>query len=323
MFDVTAVGDMLIDFTPCGKSENGNALFERNPGGATANVLVAISRLGGKTAFIGKVGKDSFGYFLKDVLEENKVDTTGMILTTEANTTLAFVHLDDKGDRSFSFYRDPGAETLLTKEEIWFEAIQGSKIFYYSSVSMSHNPARESIFEAIRFAKRNNKLISHDVNLRPLLWDGLEEAKEVILKGLPYVDILKVSEEELEFLTGTTNIQKGSEFFINNYDTSMVLVTLGPGGCYYSTSKFNGHVPAYKVNAVDTTGAGDAFMGAVLYKITGMGEGVNELSDVDLKTIADFACAAGSLTTQKRGAIPAMPTLKEVGECINLGSHLL
>jgi fructokinase len=323
MFDVAAVGEALIDFTPCGKTENGNAVFERNPGGATANVMVAVSQLGGRAAFIGKVGNDIFGRFLKDVLEEYKVNTTGLILSEEAKTTLAFVQLDENGDRSFSFYRNPGADMLLKKEEIWLEAVENSRVYYFSSICLTHNPSRESVFEAAKHARKHKKIIAHDVNLRPLLWSNLEEAKKVILEGLHYVDILKVSEEELEFLIGTSDLERDTKFLIENYGISMVFVTMGPKGCYYSTGDFSGSVPAYKVKVIDTTGAGDAFMGAAIYKILGMGNSIREFSKEDLKTIADFACAAGSLATQKRGAIPAMPLSEEVEACIKSGSHII
>lgn len=322
MFNVVAIGDILIDFTPCGKSESGNVIFERNPGGATANTLVAMSNLGDNTAFIGKVGKDSFGTFLREVLEEHGVDTTGLVETAQSNTTLAFVHLDKQGDRSFSFYRDPGADMMLTKEEIRFKAIENCEMFYFSSIVLSKNPAREALFEGLRFAKKNCKLISHDVNLRPLLWNNLDEAKQVILEGLAYVDILKVSDEELQFLTDTEDKVQGAKFFINNYGISVVFVTSGPKGCHYFTEKINGSVPAYKVNTVDTTGAGDAFMGAALHKILKIGKEISNLTQSDLKMIADFACAAGSFATQKRGAIPAMPSLEEIEALMELNIRL-
>lgn len=313
---VTALGELLIDFTPMGQSQQGEALFERNPGGAPANVLAVVSKLGLSSAFIGKVGQDAFGEFLRDVLVQQNIDTQGLILTDEANTTLAFVHLDEKGDRSFSFYRNPGADMLLKDSDVDEEILNNSAIFHFGSVSMTKEPARSATLKTAEKAKAMGKTISYDPNLRPPLWDSLDEAKEIMSKGLPYADILKISEEELEFLTGDKDPETGSRLLYDKYKTPVILVTLGPDGCFYRSGEITGSSPAFDVTVVDTTGAGDAFLGGFLYKFIKSGKRVTELDQGELSEAVKFANAMGSLTTAKRGAIPAIPTMDEVSKLL-------
>ena len=312
MFDVVALGELLIDFTPNGVSDAGNELYEKNPGGAPANVLAAVSKLGKSTAFLGMVGNDSFGRFLRKVLEDQKIDTTGLAFSNDTNTTLAFVHLDVSGNRSFSFYRNPGADMMLRESDINFDIIKNAKVFHFGSISMTNEPVRSSTLAALKYAKENDLLVSYDPNLRPALWKSLDEAKENILIGMKYADILKISEEELEFITGMTDFEKGAEI-IHKFGVSVVFITLGPKGCFYSYKGGTGKLDTYNVKVLDTTGAGDAFFGGILYKFCGMPiVEIQSMKKADFEKIVDFANATGALTTTKRGAIPAMPSLEEV-----------
>jgi len=312
MLDLAAIGELLIDFTPSGKSDQGNPLFECNPGGAPANVLAAITRLGGTGAFIGKVGSDTFGSFLSDTLKNNGIDDKGLMFDTKVNTTLAFVHLSETGDRSFSFYRDPGADMMLSFEDVDKDIIKNAKAFHFGSVSMTHEPSRTATLESASCARAMGKTISYDPNLRPALWNSLEEAKEVILKGMEFADILKISEEELTFLTGETDLEKGADRLADLYNGRILLVTLGPDGCFFGMDGRYDRLPTYDVKTIDTTGAGDAFLGGFLFKIRPYFGRLQELTFEELHDAVDFANAVGSLATTRKGAIPAMPRLEEV-----------
>lgn len=316
MFDITAIGEVLIDFTPAGVSGQGNSLFERNAGGAPANVLVSATRLGLKTAFIGKAGNDAFGLYLKEVLTKEGIDTSAMILSEDHNTTLAFVHLSEGGDRSFSFYRNPGADMMLTEKDIDFDLIKNSKIFHFGSVSLTDEPCRSAVQTAVKFAKGNGITISYDPNLRKLLWPDMTTAHRIILEGVQYADILKISEEELEFLTGTEDCEEGTALIYDKYSTKLIVVTLGEKGCYYRKSSCSGFIEGFKVKAIDTTGAGDAYLGALLYKYSTLGVALCELSRAQLIELLTFANAAGAATTTKRGAIPAIPIESQIIEII-------
>ncbi|TWE01030.1 fructokinase [Neobacillus bataviensis] len=312
MYDITALGELLIDFTPSGSQENGRVLFEQNPGGAPANVLAALSKLQKKTAFIGKVGKDQFGFFLKNILDQINVDTSGLVFSENANTTLAFVHLDDEGDRTFSFYRNPGADTTLTIEDIDFELIKNSKIFHFGSLSMTHNPAAETTLAAVTFAKENEVLISFDPNLRESLWDSLDRAKEMMYKGLQSSDVVKISEEELIFLTGVSDLEEGTQILSDKYRVPLMFVTLGGNGSFFRLREKTGYIPGFVVDVQDTTGAGDGFLGGVLYKILEKKCMIDSLTYEDLIEIGSFANAIGALATTKKGAIGSMPALNEI-----------
>lgn len=316
MFDVSALGELLIDFTPAGNSAAGNTLFERNPGGAPANVLTAVTRLGGKGAFIGMVGDDQFGYYLKKVLEDNNIEDIGLKFSKEANTTLAFVHLDGKGDRSFSFYRKPGADTTLSLDDLDFDIIKQSRIFHFGSLSLTDEPSRSTTVKAVEFAKKAGRIISYDPNWRPPLWRSEEAAKEGMLLCMEFADVLKLSELELEFLTGEKNLEIGSKM-LANIGIKLVVVTLGPDGCYYRYSDCTGHLNTYDVTVADTTGAGDAFLGGLLYRISRREAGLDDIDKRELSNILDFANAVGALCASRRGAIPAMPALEEVQNCMN------
>ncbi|MCM3727392.1 carbohydrate kinase [Neobacillus cucumis] len=311
MYDITALGEVLIDFTPSGFSENGGTLFEQNPGGAPANVLAVLSKFQKRTRFIGKVGNDRFGIFLRNTLEQIHVDTAGVVISEHTNTTLAFVHLDHTGDRTFSFYRDPGADTTLEIDEVNFDTIKNSRIFHFGSLSLTHNPSAETTLAAASFAKENGVLISFDPNLRESLWGNLDYAKEMMFKGLQLSDVVKISEEELVFLTGVSDLEKGSKIICDHYQVPLLFITLGGNGCFFRHGENTGIVPGYTVNVQDTTGAGDGFLGGVLYKVLEKNGKIDNLSKEELTEIASFANAVGALATTKRGAILSMPTLNE------------
>lgn len=318
MIDVTALGEILIDFTPDGKSDNGNIRFERNPGGAPANVLAAVSRLGGKTAFIGKVGEDIFGNYLVNVLEQHGINTESMKTTSEAKTTLAFVQLDENGDRSFSFYRNPGADTMLEKSDVNYRLIEQSKIFHFGSLTLTGEPSRSSTVAALEHAKNSGCIISYDPNLRPALWKNAEEAKSQIISVLSDVDILKISEDELEFITGIKDLETGSNELRRLYNIKLVLVTRGANGCYFRLGNETGDVPTFnQVKTIDTTGAGDAFLGGFLYAV--LSNKINSIEHLcmsDTTEMVRFSNAVASICTSRRGAIPAMPRLDEVMELL-------
>jgi fructokinase len=316
VFDVVALGELLIDFTPAGKSENGNALFEANPGGAPANVLATLAKFGASTAFIGKVGNDQFGSFLADTLKKGGIDAQGLIFSEDVNTTLAFVHLKDDGDRSFHFYRSPGADIMLDAQEVDHALVQNTKVFHFGSLSMTHEPAKTATLKAVKAAQEKGVLVSYDPNLRPALWESLSQAKETIIEGMQYAEILKISEEELEFITGMSDLEEGSRFLYEKFDLKIVLVTLGSKGCFYRFGKETGHVNGFRVNAIDTTGAGDLFLGAFLYRFIQKGISWDFLQAADFEEMIRFANAAAALGTTKKGAIPAIPRLEEVRKLI-------
>lgn len=309
MIDIVSLGEILIDFTPNGTNEQGIALFARNPGGAPANVLAMNSKLGGTSAFIGKIGNDAFGAYLKDTLNSHNIDTSGLVTDSEVPTTLAFVQLDKSGDRSFSFYRNPGADMMLNTNEVKNELINDCKIFHFGSVSLTDEPCRKATFDSVAYAKEHGKIISFDPNYRPLLWKDKAESIKIITKAIAFSDILKVSEEEMYLITNETNLELGSEKLLN-MGPSLVLVSLGEKGACFRNKKHFGIFPTYNVNAVDTTGAGDAFVGAMLWQIKDFN--LCEISNMNLAENINFANAAGSLTTTQRGAIPALPTLREI-----------
>lgn len=315
MYDVTALGELLIDFTPNGLNEQGMALFARNPGGAPANVLAMNKRLGGKTAFIGKVGDDDFGRFLSKTLQDAGIDIAGLVFDKKVPTTLAFVQLSDTGDRSFSFYRKPGADLMLQSNEVNRTVIDAAKFFHFGAVSITGEPCRSAVHAAVEYARTQGKIISYDPNYRPLLWDSTSEAKTEMARLLPFTDILKVSEEEMVLLTGETVLAKGAAALAEQ-GPSIVLVSLGAKGAYYFCADGSGTFPAYDVNTIDTTGAGDAFFGAVHFRLRDKTrEHLRKISRGEMEDIVDFANAAGSLTTTKKGAIPAMPGLAEIEAC--------
>lgn len=317
MIDVAALGETLIDFTPNGTNAQGIALFARNPGGAPANVLAMNAKLGGTTTFIGKVGKDSFGDFLRQTLIESNIDVSGMIADEKVPTTLAFVQLDSKGDRSFTFYRNPGADVMLTSNEVNRALIDECSIFHFGSVSLTADPSRTATLDAAHYARQQGKLVSFDPNYRPLLWEQTTDVLQQMQAGVRLADLLKVSEEEMQLITGESDLARGSHALLE-MGPSLVLVSLGAKGAYYCNAVSSGYLPTYHVATVDTTGAGDAFMGAIHYQLKGKSaSALKTIPASELEEIVRFGNAAGSLTTTKGGAIPAMPTMEEIRQCIS------
>ena len=316
MIDVTALGEILIDFTPCGKSEAGQRVFEQNPGGAPANVLACLNKCGKKTAFIGKVGNDMHGHFLIDVLKDSGISTDGVIVDDNVFTTLAFVGLSDSGERSFSFARKPGADTRLTRDELKEELIRDCKVFHIGSLSLTAEPVKRTTFEALEIAKQAGCIISYDPNYRAPLWDSKEAAIKGMRSVISYVDVMKLSDEETELLTDIKDPEGAAKKLID-MGVSAVAVTLGAAGALVCTKKGCKVVPGFKAEMVDTTGAGDSFWGGFLKCLLESGK---KPADVSLEEAADFARygnAVASLCVEKRGAIPAMPSPEEVEERLN------
>lgn len=314
-YDVTALGELLIDFTENGNSEQGNPLMEANPGGAPCNMLAMIQKLGGTTAFIGKVGKDMFGRQLRQAVESVGIDTRNLMEDEEVHTTLAFVHTFPDGDRDFSFYRNPGADMMLTKEEIQEDLIRNSKAFHFGTLSSTHEGVREATRYAIDVAKEAGCLISFDPNLRPPLWNTLEDARKEIEYGLSKADILKISDNEVEFLCGTSDYDEGARMLIEKYNIPFVCVTLGKDGsrAYYKGMRVE--VPGFvQKNTIETTGAGDTFCGCMLHYI--IQHGLEDLTEENLRELLTFANAAASVITTRKGALAVMPSKEEVEELL-------
>lgn len=312
-YDVTALGELLIDFTQNGESGQGNPMFEANPGGAPCNVLAMLQKLGAKTAFIGKVGNDPLGIMLKDKAAAQGIDMTGLFFDDEVNTTLAFVHKLANGDRDFSFYRSPGADMCLTSEEVKQKAdlIHNSRAFHFGTLSMTDDKVEAATKEAIRIAKESGCLISFDPNYRAPLWLSGDKAKEKMRYGLSVCDVLKISDNEVEFLTGKSDIVEGVRELIDEYKIPLVFATAGPDGSYVFYKDIQLYQEAFlNENTVETTGAGDTFMATALYYAvtTGLDQLDKEMLTEALKT----ASLAASLITTRKGALAVMPDRKEI-----------
>ena len=310
MFDVTALGEILIDFTDYGISESGMTLFEQNPGGAPANVLAAVSRLGLKAAFIGKTGDDMHGTLLKKTLEDIHVDTTGMIMDPDVFTTLAFVTLKN-GERSFSFARKPGADTMLRKEEVNLEIVRNSRILHVGSLSLTAEPSRSATFYAVEEAKKAGVKISYDPNYRPLLWQSEEEAILHMRSLIPYADIMKISDEETMLLTGKKDPEEAADALLRQ-GISCVVVTLGKDGALLKTPDLSVYGKGKDRKIADTTGAGDSFWGGFLTCLVRNHVSPEKLTVEQAESYVKFANTVAGLCVEKRGAIPAMPTLEQV-----------
>ena len=310
-FDVTTLGELLIDFTENGSSSQGNPLLEANPGGAVCNVLAMLEKLGKKTAYIGKVGQDMFGTQLKEAVEEVGIDTRNLIMDPVYHTTLAFVHTYPDGDRDFSFYRDPGADMMLTKEEVSAELIRDSRIFHFGTLSSTHPGVREATRYAIDVAKDAGCIITFDPNLRPPLWKSLEDAKIEIEYGMSKCDVLKISDNEVEFMCGTDDYDRGAAMIQEKYNIPLVLVTMGKAG---SRAYYKGMIveaaPFLQENTIETTGAGDTFCASTLNYV--LEHGLDNLTEENLKELLTFANAAASLITTRKGALRVMPSKQEV-----------
>lgn len=313
VYDVVGLGELLIDFTFSSNSAAGMKLFEQNPGGAPANVMCAISKLGGKTAFIGKVGQDMHGTYLRDVLQTEKVDTQGLIIDPEYFTTLAFVELNDAGERSFSFARKPGADTRLKPSELAINLLKNTKVFHFGSLSLTHEPARSATYEAIRQAKDAGAIISYDPNYRAPLWESQDQAVAEMRSVLHLVDVIKISDEETKLLTGKQTPEDAAQVLLN-HGIGTIVVTLGKNGALIKNRQTSQRIRPHDCKVIDTTGAGDAFWGGFLYKLAKSGIHPHNLTaDLSADFVA-FANAVATLCVQKRGAIPAMPDMDSVLE---------
>lgn len=312
MFDVTAFGEVLIDFTQYGISEGGMSLYERNPGGAPANVACAVARLGGKAAFIGKVGDDSHGAFLRDTLSKEGVDVSGLISDPGVFTTLAFVSLTNTGERSFAFARKPGADTCINAGEVDVNIIKASKVFHFGSLSLTNEPARTATVMAAQAARASRVVTAFDPNYRAMLWNNPKDFTTQTAAVLPLADVVKISGEEAALVTGFDEPVSAIEALFTA-GVSCAVVTLGDKGAV-GKSKSSGFVavPAEKVAAVDTTGAGDAFWGAFLYKLSAGNIPAANLPDNTLAEYMAYGCAAAAVCVTRRGAIPALPYGREL-----------
>ena len=310
-YHVTALGELLIDFTENGLSNQGNFLMEANPGGAPCNVLAMLQKLGKKTAFIGKVGNDFLGKHLKTVVEEVGIDTRNLLLDEEVHTTLAFVHTYADGDRDFSFYRNPGADMNLRAEEIDEELIVESEVFHFGSLSLTHSGVREATKKALRIAKDNGCLITYDPNLRPPLWNTLEEAKEQIAFGMQWCDVMKISDNEIQWFTGKEDFDEGIRILQDTYHIPLILLSMGRDGsrAYYQDRKVEAK-PFLQKNTIETTGAGDTFCACVINYV--LEHGLQNLTEENLLEMLTFANAAASLITTRKGALRVMPEKADV-----------
>ena len=313
-YDVVALGELLIDFTENGKSNQGNPLFEANPGGAPCNVLAMLTKLGHKTAFIGKVGEDFFGEQLRDAITEVGIDASGLCTDKEIHTTLAMVHTYPDGDRDFSFYRNPGADMMLTADEVNPEVVKDTKVFHFGTLSMTHEGVREATKKAVETAKANGCLVSFDPNLRPPLWSSLDLAKEQMEYGFGKCDILKISDNEIQFVSGKEDYDEGIAYLQETYNIPLILLTMGKDGsrAYYKGMRVER--PGFSVKAIETTGAGDTFCGSSLNYL--VDHDFENLTEEQLGEMLTFANAAAALVTTKKGAIKAMPVKEEVLELI-------
>ncbi|MCI9328641.1 MAG: carbohydrate kinase [Ruminococcus sp.] len=313
-FDVIAMGELLIDFTMSGQSEQGNNLFEACPGGAPCNVLALLNKMGKKTAFLGKVGKDQFGTLLRATLEDVGINTSNLLTDEQVNTTLAFVHTFPDGDREFSFYRNPGADMMLTAEEVDEEFLAKTRLFHFGTLSMTHEGVREATKKALKAAKDKGLLISFDPNLRPPLWSSLELAKEQMEYGFGFCDILKISDNEIQFVSGKEDYDEGIRCLQEKYQIPLILLTMGKDGsrAYYKGMRVER--AGFQCRTIETTGAGDTFCGSSLNYI--LEHDFENLTEEQLGEMLTFANAAAAIVTTRKGAIRAMPEKVEVENLI-------
>ncbi len=310
-YDVVALGELLIDFTENGTSSQGNPMLEANPGGAPCNVLAMINKLGHKAAFIGKVGKDQFGDQLEAALKEVGIATDGLLRDEEVHTTLAFVHTYPDGDREFSFYRNPGADMMLSKDELPKDMLKNTTIFHFGTLSMTHKSCRKATKKAVKIAKEAGAVISFDPNIREPLWESMEDCKEQILYGMENCDILKISDNEIQWLTGEEDFDAGVAKIRSEYNIPLILVSLGKDGSIAYSNDTRAFVAAYRnPNTIETTGAGDTFCANVLNYV--LEHGFRQYSEDELKEMLQFANAAASIITTKKGALRVMPAREEI-----------
>ena len=316
MIDVAALGELLIDFTCVSTDAEGYPTMAAHPGGAPANFLAALSKFGARTALLGKVGTDAFGKMLRDTLEKAGISTKGLLADDAFFTTLAFVTLDETGNREFSFSRKPGADTMLRFEDLDLTIIDEAKVFHFGTLSLTDEPARTATQKAVAYAKSKAKLITYDPNLRKPLWKDLETAKEQLIWGLQQADVVKISDEEVDFLFGL-GVTEGADYILKNFGVKLVFVTCGPDGCYFKNAAACGHVPGLTgISVVDTTGAGDIFGGSVIWKLLKLNKAPETLNGLELTDAVRFACASAGLSTTKPGGISSVHDYSEVMEML-------
>ena len=312
MIDVVALGELLIDFATQSTDGEGYPTMAAHPGGAPANFLAALTKFGAKTALLGKVGSDTFGKLLLGTLEKAGIDTRGMVVTNDVFTTLAFVTFDEHGDREFAFSRKPGADTCLSFEEIDLSLIDEAKVFHFGTLSLTDEPARSATYKAVDYAKKASKLITYDPNLRKPLWADLEEAKKQLIWGLGQADVVKISDEEVEFLFGL-GVEEGAKYILENFGVKLVFVTCGAEGCFFKNAVAEGHVPSLSgIKVIDTTGAGDIFGGSAVWKLLQTGKCPGELNAAELTDVVRFACTSAGISTTRSGGISSVPEYEEV-----------
>lgn len=319
MIDIVALGELLIDFTCVNTDADGYPTMAAHPGGAPANFLAALTKFGAKTAMLGKVGKDAFGKLLIGTLQQAGIETKGLITSDDVFTTLAFVTLDEYGDREFSFSRKPGADTCISFEELDLSLIDKAKVFHFGTLSLTNEPARSATYRTVEYAKSQGKLITYDPNLRKPLWEDTEEAKRQMLWGLAQADVVKISDEEVEFLFGLSP-EAGAEKILREYGVKLVFVTCGADGCFFKNAIAEGKVPSIGgIKVVDTTGAGDIFGGSAVWKLLQIGAPVEALDEKQLRDVVSFACTSAGLSTTQPGGISSVPDMNSVMSILTAG----
>ena len=314
MIDVVALGELLIDFATISTDGAGYPTMAAHPGGAPANFLAALAKFGASAALLGKVGRDTFGKLLTDTLRKAGIDTRGLVADDSVFTTLAFVTFDETGDRAFAFSRKPGADTCLRFEELELWLIDEARVFHFGTLSLTDEPARSATYRAVDYAKSRGKLITYDPNLRKPLWKDLDECRKQLLWGLSQADVVKISDEEVEFLFGMEP-QAGAAHILDNFGVKLVFVTCGAGGCWFQNAQASGWIPALKdIQVIDTTGAGDIFGGSALWKLLQLGKAPEMLNEAELTDVVRFACTAAGLSTTRPGGISSVPDHEEILE---------
>lgn len=312
MYDVVALGELLIDFSCQSSDADGYPTMTAHPGGAPANYLAALAKYGKKTAFLGKVGNDSFGRLLKSTLETAGIDTSGLVISKDFFTTLAFVTLDEQGDREFSFARKPGADTQLSFDELKLSLIDEAKVLHFGTLSLTDEPARATTYKAVEYAREKGKLISFDPNLRPPLWMSMDDAREQMLWGLMQADVVKISDEEASFLFDLEP-EAAAGHIVENFNVKLIYVTCGANGCYYMNKNARGFAASLEgIRVQDTTGAGDIFGGSAMSALLESGKAPEKLSEAELEKIVRFASAAAGLSTTRAGGISSVPARTEL-----------
>ena len=315
MIDVVALGELLIDFATVSTDADGYPTMAAHPGGAPANFLAALTKYGYGTALLGKVGTDTFGKLLIGTMQKAGIETRGLVQTDDVFTTLAFVTFDDSGDREFAFSRKPGADTCISFEELDLSLIDEAKVFHFGTLSLTDEPARSATQKAVAYAKSKGKLITYDPNLRKPLWKDMDTCKEQLLWGLSQADVVKISDEEVDFLFGCTP-EEGADKLLEEFGVSLAMVTLGPDGAYLKNKNGSTYVKCPKVSPIDTTGAGDIFGGSAVSRLLKLGVNPGELTIEQMYAVGSFASTAASLSTEKSGGIPSIPEENKVLEFV-------